>query len=724
MESRVMNGELEVSGSQKNIANGGHTIAINGRMKHEDDNSFVFEDSDHCGFLLDKLNTLRKSKQFCDVVLQVGNQQDIHEIFAHRAVLASATSFFLDIFSSDSVSVTQPQVYKLLTGNYDVKAFECLIEYMYTSRLEIPKEKVKAVYGLANRLKMSAVAHCCGQFLASAMTPESCLAVRSIPGVLSDPILLNAVDNYIRQNISDVATSKYVEKLPKIQIEVLQNEEEREVTNKKHLFNLVLEWIRKSFSAENFNIDVITEKLHMLYISKIDKILRDCNDIEKGDTNYSDVIQDYKTLSRRLAAPKKNHTENGKEEHTPSKPRQFLFTRSDSDSSLSSLADDDENDWRVLATHSSSKHSIIGVVTIAGKLCHLSVKLRLNTPNKIRFESQIESVEKCDLYSSIPPMSCARCAVGTVQLQGQLLVCGGYDRGECLKSVEAYDSKTNKWSMMQSMTTPRGRFDVAVLNDRIYAVGGCDGQKELNSAEYFDLQTMNWKQLPSCPVVRSNAGVCALNEKIYVIGGWNGQRGLMRCDVFNPKTNEWSEIDHLQTGRYQTGVAVMNDEIYAVGGCDSWTCLNTVEKYCPQSDTWKSVAILGTSRRGCGVACFNGKLYAIGGHDGMYSLCSVEIYDPESNTWTYGPSLTSCRANVGVAVVGDRLYAVGGFTGKTFLQTVEYLDTKNNEWTTFIPKEQTDDRPNNIRNLENCLTDRHSTKRIAEPLVEVEGETG
>lgn len=35
--------------------------------------NFVFEDQDHYNFLLDKLNTLRKSKQFCDVILQVIN---------------------------------------------------------------------------------------------------------------------------------------------------------------------------------------------------------------------------------------------------------------------------------------------------------------------------------------------------------------------------------------------------------------------------------------------------------------------------------------------------------------------------------------------------------------------------------------------------------------------------------------------------------------------------
>ena len=36
---------------------------------------------------------------------------------------------------------------------------------------------------------------------------------------------------------------------------------------------------------------------------------------------------------------------------------------------------------------------------------------------------------------------------------------GGYDRGECLDSMERYDPRTNKWSPMPCMTTARARFD-------------------------------------------------------------------------------------------------------------------------------------------------------------------------------------------------------------------------------------------------------------------------
>lgn len=40
---------------------------------------------------------------------------------------------------------------------------------------------------------------------------------------------------------------------------------------------------------------------------------------------------------------------------------------------------------------------------------------------------------------------------------------GGYNREECLRTVECYDLKTDSWSFIAPMRTPRARFQMAVL---------------------------------------------------------------------------------------------------------------------------------------------------------------------------------------------------------------------------------------------------------------------
>ena len=60
----LLNGKL--NGHSNGVTNGTTELKVTTNQAN-----FVYEDPDHYSFLLDKLNTLRKSKQFCDVILQV-----------------------------------------------------------------------------------------------------------------------------------------------------------------------------------------------------------------------------------------------------------------------------------------------------------------------------------------------------------------------------------------------------------------------------------------------------------------------------------------------------------------------------------------------------------------------------------------------------------------------------------------------------------------------------
>ena len=88
---------------------------------------------------------------------------------------------------------------------------------------------------------------------------------------------------------------------------------------------------------------------------------------------------------------------------------------------------------------------------------------------------------------------------------------GGYDHGECLSAVEAYDVNKNSWSPLKPMLKARCHFAVAQMANRLYACGGSDGHKELSSVECFDPQLETWTSLPEMTVHRSSAGNTQLN---------------------------------------------------------------------------------------------------------------------------------------------------------------------------------------------------------------------
>lgn len=85
-------------------------------------------------------------------------------------------------------------------------------------------------------------------------------------------------------------------------------------------------------------------------------------------------------------------------------------------------------------------------------------------------------------------------------------ITGGYDRGECLKSVESYCPDSNVWATLAPMKEARGRFDIAVSGGRVYAVGGSNGTTELATVEMFDPKVQKWTRVSSLPLARSNTG--------------------------------------------------------------------------------------------------------------------------------------------------------------------------------------------------------------------------
>ena len=92
-------------------------------------------------------------------------------------------------------------------------------------------------------------------------------------------------------------------------------------------------------------------------------------------------------------------------------------------------------------------------------------------------------------------------------INGCVCVCiGGYDRGECLITVESFDLASNIWSSLKPMLVARGRFAIAEMNGYLYACGGSNGQMDLCSAEWYDPHTDTWTLLPDMSIQRSYAG--------------------------------------------------------------------------------------------------------------------------------------------------------------------------------------------------------------------------
>lgn len=118
---------------------------------------------------------------------------------------------------------------------------------------------------------------------------------------------------------------------------------------------------------------------------------------------------------------------------------------------------------------------------------------------------------------------------------------GGSDGQTPLNTVERYDPRQNKWSLVAPMSTRRKHLGCAVYNNFIYAgklfnhyllffflkfytdlkifptVGGRDDCMELSSAERYNPQTNSWSPIVAMTSRRSGVGLAVVNGALYAV---------------------------------------------------------------------------------------------------------------------------------------------------------------------------------------------------------------
>uniref|UniRef100_A0A7N8Y3H2 Kelch-like family member 17 n=1 Tax=Mastacembelus armatus TaxID=205130 RepID=A0A7N8Y3H2_9TELE len=255
---------------------------------------------------------------------------------------------------------------------------------------------------------------------------------------------------------------------------------------------------------------------------------------------------------------------------------------------------------------------------------------------------------RTDRWHMVASMSTRRARVGVAAIGNRLYAVGGYDGTSDLATVESYDPITNSWQPEVSMGTRRSCLGVAVLHGLLYAAGGYDGASCLNSAERYDPLTSTWTSIAAMSTRRRYVRVATLDGSLYAVGGYDSSSHLATVEKYDPQVNS---IANMLSRRSSAGVAVLDGMLYVAGGNDGTSCLNSVERFNPKTNTWEGVAPMNIRRSTHDLVAMDGWLYAVGGNDGSSSLNSIEKYNPRSNKWVAASCMFTRRSSVGVAVL-------------------------------------------------------------------------
>jgi N-acetylneuraminic acid mutarotase len=287
-----------------------------------------------------------------------------------------------------------------------------------------------------------------------------------------------------------------------------------------------------------------------------------------------------------------------------------------------------------------------------------------------------------------------------------------------------YNPKTDEWSEIPPLPTPRAYFAIAVVQNKIYTIGGNSGQEYSNANEVYDPSMHDWKTLAPIPANISNLNANVANGKIYVTGGATYQNPSLSINLMYDVANDvWTNKTAMPHPANAYASSVVDNKIYIIGGVGYLTnnsgVYNYTQIYNPETDSWNLGAPIPTPVYYAAAGATIGvmapkKIFVIGGTTGEGGAFAGgtdlnQIYDPKYNNWSLGepmapflfgysgePILAS-RFGMCVAVLNDQIYVMGGSNQMIFAPPPFKVTQRYTPFGYGTPEPTYDDQPPEIK---------------------------
>lgn len=236
----------------------------------------VYKDSFHSCHVLETLRSLYQRKKMCDVVVVV----DKEEIFSHRLVLAANSSYFFSMFTSGMSETNQTRV---TLKEVDPQAVKQLVEFCYTSTIEITEESVQNLFSVANLLQFTTIIETCCGFLKNQLHPSNCLGIGNFADHHDCTKLKLAALNYAEKRFLEVAKTDEFLLATYDQISTMLKSDSLNVVSEKDVFDAVLLWTRHDLETRKIYLPELLKYIRLPLLPpkilgklKMSNILRKC----------------------------------------------------------------------------------------------------------------------------------------------------------------------------------------------------------------------------------------------------------------------------------------------------------------------------------------------------------------------------------------------------------------------------------------------------------------
>ena len=287
----------------------------------------------------------------------------------------------------------------------------------------------------------------------------------------------------------------------------------------------------------------------------------------------------------------------------------------------------------------------------------------------------------------------------TLLPDGKVLVVGGLNSIDRLKSAELFDPATGLWILTGPLKTRRNAHTATLLPDgKVLVTGGnTTGYQPLRTSELYDPATGRWNETGELINPRAyHTSTLLPDGTVLVAGGGNdtNQSTLASAELYHPATGTWTETGRLLTPRaFHTATLLLDGTVLAAGGgVDSSRTNNysSAELYHPASGLWKPTGEL-TRKRSHFTATLlpDGRVLAAGGVNASEvddATSTAELYDPATGRWISTKSMVTGRYGHSATLLRNgSVLVAGGSSGLQDLSSTEIYSPASDVWTASFP---------------------------------------
>ena len=218
-----------------------------------------------CVEMMKRLDIQRKNEQFCDVVLEVFNGEDLARFNAHRIVLCAASPFFYSALNND-MKESKEGVIRL--EDTSKVAIEELLDYLYTGHVNVTQHNAFDLLKIADFLVIPSLKDVSSKFIIQTLSSSNCLMVYYLAVNYRCIELQEKARDFVFANFTSVVEHEDFLNLTLKEVEEWILSDEIRVRGEEDVFQAVVKWAEKRGSGDREKFFDLFRHVRLIYLSR------------------------------------------------------------------------------------------------------------------------------------------------------------------------------------------------------------------------------------------------------------------------------------------------------------------------------------------------------------------------------------------------------------------------------------------------------------------------